>query len=324
MNHLILQPLHRTPEDQRTSKPAMALIIDGVDECQHNLTATDPHNQSSEKDQIEILSALHQAVCHPSFPFRIIVASRPEPWIRRYFESDTVAKDVAEMFLDSKYKPEADIAIFLEAKFHEIRGRCPYLPAAWPGKGAMEKLVATASGQFIYAAFIIEFINDHSKYPQDQLAIVLNAQPRGEKGPFTELDSLYVSIVKSKPEFVLWLKAFRVLQKHARITPSVWTINRLFESKLGEAHKFLLAFPSLVYVEANVSSCDTAMYEDGNTNDPPYGWTARYAFYHQSFVDFLEDTARCEAAFPEVDQGTVERWIWDRLARILKRTLFEC
>ncbi|TEB33568.1 hypothetical protein FA13DRAFT_1730620 [Coprinellus micaceus] len=301
MKDLILKPL-QTLHQELAPTPPMILIIDAVDECQD--------------DRIEVLSVLLQAVRDPAFPFRVVVASRPEPSIRQFFESDAV--HFAESLFLEDYKADGDIARFLDVEFAAIRARCPYLPPVWPENKEviMKKLVATASGQFIYAATVINFLNTPSRSPDDLLNIVL--EPHDEERAFDQLDSLYISISKAVPQSILWLRALQVLQKHARVIPSAWTIDRLFESKRGQAHTFLRGLPSLIYLESGGRSCDSFMYGGEDLGGSDLTWNSCYAFYHQSFVDFLEDPVRYRVAFPNYDDGVVERWIWDRLSLVLR------
>jgi hypothetical protein len=80
MEQLVLKPLRATQAALgSTSKLPMTILIDGIDECGEN-PYKDP-NRSKIQDQIEVLSALLQAVLDPAFPFRVIITSRPETWI---------------------------------------------------------------------------------------------------------------------------------------------------------------------------------------------------------------------------------------------------
>ncbi|TEB22950.1 hypothetical protein FA13DRAFT_1670397, partial [Coprinellus micaceus] len=80
---LILDPLRRV--DRRSSeKWPKAILIDGVDECEAGGAGRPLPNQRAAAHK-EILSALTHAATHESFPFLIIVVSRPDPTIDRFF-----------------------------------------------------------------------------------------------------------------------------------------------------------------------------------------------------------------------------------------------
>ncbi|KAJ2932112.1 hypothetical protein H1R20_g4989, partial [Candolleomyces eurysporus] len=122
LDQLILEPL-RACQEGRSAWPKV-IIIDGLDECEavqyHDEAQSNTPRRSREDDQIEILSVLKKAASDLDFPFRIVIASRPEHAIKRFFAD--VAKSLArELFLDGKYNPDADMALFLESKFANIR-----------------------------------------------------------------------------------------------------------------------------------------------------------------------------------------------------------
>jgi hypothetical protein len=325
---LILQPLRssrsRTP--YRSGLP-MAIIIDGVDEC-GEATYGDS-GRSRQDDQNEVLSVLLQAINEPAFPFRIIIASRPETWIRRFF-TDVGTRAVTEIFLDNKYSPDDDIRLFLKSKFADICRRYGLDPSTWPSDETISQLVRDASGQFIYVATVLRFIDTPGTLPQTQLEIVLRIKPQDTSNPFSVLDALYTSILRSSPspeDTVLWLKALhRFQRKLPNPKPSAWTMDRLFESRAGQAH-MLMGLPSLVYIPVKrysgepIEEVDSEYYGTRlavlTSFIPNVSWSAAYTFYHKSFIDYLEDGLRCGAAFPGIGSREVERWIWERLAKSL-------
>ncbi|TEB33602.1 hypothetical protein FA13DRAFT_1812727 [Coprinellus micaceus] len=328
MERLILRPI-RASQAQTSSHSIhrMAVIIDGVDECGEELYHTS--DRSKQQDQIEVLSALLYAVRDPAFPFRIIVASRPETWIREFFAHVATGK-FTEIFLDNRYHPDDDIRLFFKSKFSELSRRYEYAPATWPREEDIAKLVRDASGQFIYAATVIRWIDTPGRPPQAQLDIVLSLRPLSGSNPFGVLDALYTSILKSSPnpaDTVLWLKAAQVLNRSGggtRYLPSGWTIDRLLESSAGQA-RVLLDLPSLVYLDKHRSPGSEGYdsFHYGRRLDVPVsvmekpGWNTSYTFYHKTFLDFLDDSARYGNSFPDADSKRVERWLWGRFAQVL-------
>ncbi|KAF6742913.1 hypothetical protein DFP72DRAFT_829248, partial [Ephemerocybe angulata] len=109
-NIMVLNPLLSMAQEHGSTSTRAAphvIIIDGLDEC------------DVEQYHREILSLLLLAATNPSFPFRILIASRPEVPIRDFFATDGKAC-TQELFLDDKYSPSADIALFYDAKFSII------------------------------------------------------------------------------------------------------------------------------------------------------------------------------------------------------------
>jgi hypothetical protein len=76
------------------------------------------------------------------------------------------------------------------------------------------KLVENSSGQFIYAATVMRFIETPSNTPQVQLEIVLSLRAEDLESPFGPLDALYtralMSSTKSRLAFI-WLRAYQIV-----------------------------------------------------------------------------------------------------------------
>ncbi|KAF6754929.1 hypothetical protein DFP72DRAFT_355037 [Ephemerocybe angulata] len=302
----------------------MVILVDGLDECdtvedQHKLR--DPSSEhyipprTNEDDQREILSALLHAANDPSFPFVIIVASRPEQAIKEFFIS--VAQDATRpLFLDTKYNPDADIRLFYEAKFSGIRRRFN-LPPSWPGPHAMSILVDSASGQFVYATTVIRFIEGSSLDTQTRLAVdealrtphqrlerILGLQARvgaSQLRPLEALDVLYETVLRTCPEPLLsvkWIRAIRTFMREpvaapiyepqvTRSSAPIWLVRLLLELSPGEEQYALGPLSSLIHVPQGDYS----------------GRTQFYTFYHKSFLDFIEDQGRSGGLYISPHRG---------------------
>ncbi|KAF6752640.1 hypothetical protein DFP72DRAFT_1132964 [Ephemerocybe angulata] len=240
-----------------------------------------------EDEHLEILSALLQASNDPAFPFRILLFSRPEPSIRTFFSG--IGKGISfEIFLDSKYSPDADIALFLKARFAELKRRYPRIPASWPPNDVLEVLVANASGQFIYAATVLRYIDGPLGKPQLLLDHVLESNqrssgtPRGEDNPLKPLDMLYTSIIQRSPDHRLLATWIRVIIKFTGVEGSrshdldsafVW--RTLLSSSPEEADSLLENMQSLMSIP------------------PSNDLIGKFSFYHKSFPDFMADPKHC-------------------------------
>ncbi|KAJ2936219.1 hypothetical protein H1R20_g875, partial [Candolleomyces eurysporus] len=88
-DQLILEPLRTCRSHPPLREWPKVILIDGLDECEaeqyQNTARSDVPPRSKEDDQIEILSVLKKAASDPNFPFRIVIASRPEHAIKRFF-----------------------------------------------------------------------------------------------------------------------------------------------------------------------------------------------------------------------------------------------
>lgn len=148
---LLLKPLLDTRGRLDLSTLPQVFIIDGLDEVEaagaRHLEDKHEARQRNESDQVEILSMLLEAAKHPCFPFRILIASRPERVIREVFEAQDAKLVSTQIFLDDRYDPDSDIALYVKAKIADVRRRYR-LPSSWPTVESLKQLVDKASGQF--------------------------------------------------------------------------------------------------------------------------------------------------------------------------------
>ncbi|KAJ2924496.1 hypothetical protein H1R20_g12604, partial [Candolleomyces eurysporus] len=300
MELLVLGPLREIA--RRLDRPGVrgAIIIDGVDECEaeqyHDTTTAESKYKSrpartKDQDQLEILEVLRTASSDPSFPFRILIASRPERVFREFFDPENNPTPFAEKLdLHEDYNADTDIALFLEAQFSIIRRRYS-LPPSWPSPEAFQTLVRNASGQFIYAATVIRFLAESPQAPpDDQLQSILAMLSTTTMKPFETLDLLYSHIMGSSPEPALaakWIWGINTLNDRA------YHLNLLLETKPGEAEHLLGGLHSLIRIPP-----------------PNERATTKYDFYHKSLLDFLQDPNRCGKLHTQ-DREIFE-FLWNR------------
>ncbi|KAF6765981.1 hypothetical protein DFP72DRAFT_996910 [Ephemerocybe angulata] len=328
---MVLNPLRSAREvGGDTGVLPQVIVIDGLDECEAE-QYHDPAGLSNsrshipirrkEDDQSEILSLLLSAARDTSFPFRILIASRPELTIRDFFTTDGDPY-TRELFLDSKYDPDTDIALFYDAKFSTI---CRHfgLPNNWPAKGAKLTLVRNASGQFIYAATVMRYIegSPHTTKPKPEVAagrpptphrrleriLSLASSTRGSNSlhnPLEALDALYHLLLDNCPDPDLSMKWLRAVtrQRTAPFIPlaPVWLLRVLLEASPGEEHYALGSLSSLL-----------------PTQIPEASLLLPYMFYHKSFLDFIVDPTRCGSKF--LTEAQVQDWTTRRFFQTLDR-----
>ncbi|RXW16609.1 hypothetical protein EST38_g9245 [Candolleomyces aberdarensis] len=168
MDTLVVAPFKRvcaSGELDRDSFPH-AILIDGLDEC------------SGEENQSELLFTIKHCLLDNDLPFRIFLASRPEWAIRSTLDPDPegyLYQLAYHIKLSDKYDATADIRRYLWRRLRDIGRRSRDRRAhshLWPTQKDIEKLVAAASGQFIYAATVVKYVSDHRSSPVDILRIV--------------------------------------------------------------------------------------------------------------------------------------------------------
>ncbi|KAJ2933922.1 hypothetical protein H1R20_g3187, partial [Candolleomyces eurysporus] len=306
-DQLILEPLRACRDRPLLPEWPKVILIDGLDECEadqyHDTTRSDLSPRSKEDDQIEILSVLKKAASDPDFPFRIVIASRPEHCIKHFF-TDVANSVTRELFLDEKYDPDADMELFLESKFTIIRRQCR-LPSSWPREDVRRALIANASGQFIYVATVGRFMAESTGDPDQLLNQVL--QLPGSKtigNPLAPLDALYTHILSSSPDSHLSILWLNLMFRERFLDPAFngglpAAFVRLFlESYSGQASHAFRNLNSLVFipsVEADNSS---------------------YGLYHKSLVDFLQEGSRSGNLY--VESKAVLELLVDRYLHLWK------
>ncbi|KAK1233563.1 hypothetical protein PQX77_003278 [Marasmius sp. AFHP31] len=249
------------------------IIIDGLDEC------------GDEKTQLGILSIIrHAAQQSPHFPFRFMICSRPESWIREAFAADPL-RQLTRWFSLDEHNADQDILSYLRHEFEEISTSAKYshvqFPSPWPSPNDLQFLVQQASGQFVYITTAVKFIKQEFSHPIAQLQLILDrtqARRRTQTGssrpgasPLHELDALYHVILSANPhqeEVHSILTAILVLPPGA-------TSPAYIEMLLGLR-------------SGNVSLTLRAMYSVLDIR----GRGDEIRLYHTSFRDFLVDQDR--------------------------------
>ena len=299
LEELVLKPLRKVAGLSDPRLWPQVIIVDGLDECQGNseldVGAEQDGRESRTTAHKEILSALSRACADPSFPFRVIIASRPEPAIRHFFSTSPGL--ALNIFLDDRYHPDSDIRLFLEAMLSDIRRRFK-LPSTWASRDIVDLLVKEASGQFIYAATVIRFLdNSRQGPPQKQLSRLLEWRRLDNAQPFAPLDALYKRILHTSPDPALSVKWLLLIHEHSDVGHPTWYLKELLESYPGETEYVLGNLTSLVGL-------------------PDEQEGSRFRFYHKSLLDFLKDPSRsCELYVHEED---VKRFTEKRYYDVLR------
>jgi len=276
MELLVVQPLIQASFQAEWNYPwPSLLIIDGLDEC------------NGGKVQGEILHMLNNALLKIKYSLPrlyLLIASREEPAISDVFE-DKLSTITRHIVLDGSYDPDHDIATFLRSRFSDIyhhrRNRFPSmssLPQPWPSEKVISFLVQKSSGQFIFAATVIRFVDEDRKLPSAQLDLILKIcesldASQHNTNPFALIDQLYTHVLRStlEPEKVVsFFGAIFYLQRNQAPTPAL--LEALFGFKSEEIALLFWDLHSLIHLPA----CRTHSIH----------------FYHASFRDFLVDRHR--------------------------------
>ncbi|KAJ2929190.1 hypothetical protein H1R20_g7913, partial [Candolleomyces eurysporus] len=310
METLVLAPLREVVRQSKGPELRGAIIVDGLDECEaeqyHDTTSTGMRatpRRTNAQDQLEVLQVLRVASSDPYFPFRILIASRPERVFREFFNPKGNLTPFAQRLdLNVEHNADADITLFLEAQFDLIRYRYSF-PPSWPPPGTIQTLVEGASGQFIYAATVIRlFDTGHREPPKALLEAILRMEPtrKTSSNPLKQLDALYTHILESSPDpplSVRWVHTIHLTDYS--LSSSAFNTNMLLQTdpESNEAEHLLGTLHSLIQI-------------------PPHSDQTRtqYGFYHKSLLDFLKDPGRCGKLYVEESERRV--FIWDAFVRV--------
>ncbi|KAJ2936398.1 hypothetical protein H1R20_g694, partial [Candolleomyces eurysporus] len=289
METLVVTPFRRLQSNKRLNLNTFpyAILIDGVSEC------------NGEDRQVELLGAIKYYLLESDLPFRVFIASRPEPVIRAALEPGGFLDGVAyHLQLSEHYDATNDIRLYLRTRLSDIglrSGDPRARPPKWPREKDIEVLVKAASGQFIYAATVFKYVSDQRK-PVDSLYLVITWAPdlNNPASPFEKLDSFYTKILSTAKEtyerldtnrgrdFLLLLKAYLFKDAFQDGWDRSFSCTANFNKILNleeMAHEGLIEdLRSLVTVET--------------TSGEP-----RLRMYHESFSDFLNTPIRSKDLF---------------------------
>jgi hypothetical protein len=310
MEILVLAPLREVAHQLDRPRLQGAIIIDGVDECEaeqyhDGSRANPPPARTNEQDQLEILEVLQAASSDPSFPFRILIASRPERVFRDFFDPQNTPIAFADKLdLHEDYNADADINLFFEIQFSRLRRRYKF-PPSWPPPGTVQTLVENASGQFIYAATVIRILETAHRDPPEALLkaiLATGATLNMPSNPLEQLDALYTHILESSPDpplSVRWIRSINRLSVHINSYASNIHLLLQTEPESNEAEHLLGNLHSLIRFPP-----------------PSDQATTKYNFYHKSLFDFLKDPARCgKQQELYVEDNEIEVFLWDRFVQ---------
>ena len=129
------------------------IIIDGLDECHDSQV------------QVAILDAISRSFPTHKPSIKFLVVSRPEIDLVTSFNGNEPIKSVhRRLALDDTYKPDDDIRFFFSDRFKHIKRTHPLrssIPKLWPTQELLATLVRKSSGQFIYAATVVKFVESN-------------------------------------------------------------------------------------------------------------------------------------------------------------------
>ncbi|KAJ6484234.1 hypothetical protein C8R45DRAFT_1099374 [Mycena sanguinolenta] len=209
-----MRKLISEPCSPHTNHDPLAIIIDGLDEC-------DGHDV-----QQEILRVIRHTSSDNTVPFRFFVAPKP------IFAKCSTLHSIP--YLCDEF-----------ARIHREHYTMAKIPLPWPTPIVLERLVENSSGHFIYAFTIIKFIDDKNYRPTQRLAVVQDPNLSPSGSAFNTLDQLYVTILSSAPR---QSQIIPILCAIVCLRVETGQIEHLFALEEGETRLLLRGLHSVLHV----------------------------------------------------------------------------
>jgi hypothetical protein len=251
--------------------PRALLVVDALDEC----------DRIGDCEGGMLVPLLVGCLCQLPFTLKVFITSRDEPSITKMFDNLPAQHSMqkAALHIDIEEKVvNADIELYLRNKLRSISPD----DSSWPPAAAITELTHRASGLFVYAVTIIEYIQKHrfGDAPIDLLNEVLSTSLVDAQYHYQYLDTLYL----------------RVLDRPAAAAAAAGggNLNRLRERIRDAAASVMLAqeplswsalstLTNLHMSSLKVLSSITLESSDGKIRP-----------FHASFADFIVDDKRCK------------------------------
>ena len=231
---LLLDFIHELP---RHPKHALVFVIDALDEC------------GDDQDRPVLLSVLTDAAAHVPW-LKIIVTSRPEDDIQRFFKSLTQSL-YSSYDLATDQEAGVDLQTFTRSQFDLVAKRwC--LPTPWPEQPLFDGVISRANGLFVFIKTLALALGQ-CEDPEESLKATL----QGSDGPgLKPLYSLYSSILKARrvPSNADFRRMMGVLLTTAQYRPLCEeTIAELAGVRFNIVKKWVNDLSSLLYQDDAVN-----------------------------------------------------------------------
>ena len=164
----------------RRPKRALVFVIDALDEC------------GDDKSRPALLRVLTDAAAQAQW-LKIIITSRPETDIQRFFDTPTPGASHIRYDLAADDEASSDLRAFAQDRFGWVAFK-QHLKTPWPEQSLFDRVICRAAGLFIFVKTVTLAL-EHCKDP----TAVLKATLQDSAGTgLTSLYALYSSILGSR------------------------------------------------------------------------------------------------------------------------------
>ncbi|EMD36693.1 hypothetical protein CERSUDRAFT_136937 [Gelatoporia subvermispora B] len=179
---LILEPLRSLLDI--SDMPIILLVVDGVDECEKKPEGAVP-------DMLRLLLKVAQEI-----PFlRVLIATRPEPYIMDALNSCPHGNTIIWRDLQKEPDVDSDIRAFIDAEFSKCTTAGEFTLCE-EHSDAAQTLTRLSDGLFIFASTIVKYLTQSRRLSAERYNVLLGAQSHlGSGNIYNKLDTLYVGII---------------------------------------------------------------------------------------------------------------------------------
>ena len=291
MEKLLLEPLSTA-----TEKPEFPplIVVDALDECD---------DESLVSELVTLLALLPPRM---PFPLRMLITSRPEPWLQSRFHRPEISSLTLPLDIHT-FSAEDDIRTFLrhalDDTYDEHLPVMIDIPRPWPSSDDLELIVKKASGLFIFALTVVKFVGAKTHNPISRLRAILEDTASSSTGSaYAELDSLYRDAISTFPDPDIARLVLGVI--YCTVVPmSISGLHKLLQRPDVDVRLVLPALGSAVLAP-----------EDGKQP---------IQFYHASFRDFLINPQRSQkfTINPDAYHRLMAQLCFEAMSNSLKRDM---
>jgi hypothetical protein len=256
---LVIEPILMVTDTNVTTTP-IVIFVDALDECDDKCLMA---------EFIEIIVDAYGR--NHRLPFRVFFTSRVEEHLRKKLEAPAARSMIYHLTLQD-FDAVDDIRKFFRHRFATIYEENHRLmrdvPWPWPSDTDLEALVEKASGSFIFAFTLIEFIDDGADLPHQRLPIALAAH--------AGLDPLYTEVLSTAPRGEVLKRIIgTILLLHVDL--SITSLGHLLQLSTAHVLQTLLGVQSILMIP-------------GDDDEP-------VRLFHTSLRDFLTSEPRSGGFF---------------------------
>ena len=293
MEKLLLGPLSTATE---TPDAPLLIVLDALDECD---------DESLVSELVTLLTIL---TGKSSLPLRLLITSRPEPWLHSRFRQPHISTRTLHLEIHA-FNAEEDIRLFLRHALDDTYDQhlqvMRDVPRPWPSSDELERIVNKADGLFIFALTVVKFVGDKLHNPVERLQAILGDKTYISNGAaYADLDSLYRDAISIFPDPDVARLVLGVV--YCMAAPlSVSGLHKLLQRPDVDARIIVPALSSVLLAS-----------EDGKQP---------IQFYHTSFRDFLINPQRSQkyAINPDAYHRLMAQLCFETMSNSLKRDMCE-